>query len=90
MRLAITRTGTDWTVNGATDPLFVRGFGIINALAAATGVCPSDWNADGGVDGDDVIAFFTQWDANEADYNASGGTDGDDVIAFFSDWDSGC
>ncbi len=90
MRRAITLTATDWTANGATDPLFVRGFGIINALAASTGVCPADWNADGGVDGDDVIAFFTQWDANQADYNASGGTDGDDVIAFFSDWDSGC
>ncbi len=52
--------------------------------------CPSDWNNDGGVDGDDVIAFFTEWDAGEADYNGDGGTDGDDVIAFFGDWDSGC
>jgi hypothetical protein len=52
--------------------------------------CPADWNGDGGVDGDDVIAFFGEWDANNADYNGDGGTDGDDVIAFFADWDSGC
>jgi hypothetical protein len=24
--------------------------------------CPSDFNADGSVDGDDVIAFFERWD----------------------------
>ncbi|MFZ4574497.1 MAG: hypothetical protein ACOYN0_08875, partial [Phycisphaerales bacterium] len=52
--------------------------------------CAADWNHDGGVDGDDVIAFFTDWDNSNADYTGDGGTDGDDVIAFFADWDSGC
>ncbi len=52
--------------------------------------CPSDWNRDGSVDGDDVIAFFSQWDAGDADYNNDGGTDGDDVIGFFVNWDAGC
>ncbi|MFN9992911.1 MAG: hypothetical protein ACK54H_06165 [Phycisphaerales bacterium] len=52
--------------------------------------CPADWTNDGGVDGDDVIAFFTDWDAGNADYTGDGGTDGDDVIAFFADWDAGC
>jgi hypothetical protein len=52
--------------------------------------CPSDWNGDGGVDGDDVIAFFADWDANAADVNGDGGTDGDDIIAFFAGWDAGC
>ncbi len=52
--------------------------------------CPSDWNGDGGVDGDDVIAFFADWDANGADVNGDGGTDGDDIIAFFAGWDAGC
>ncbi|MFN7337925.1 MAG: hypothetical protein ACK5SZ_02125, partial [bacterium] len=52
--------------------------------------CAADINGDGGVDGDDVIAFFAAWDANNLDYNNDGGTDGDDVIAFFADWDSGC
>jgi hypothetical protein len=52
--------------------------------------CPADWNGDFAVDGDDVIAFFSDWDRNEADFNADGGTDGDDVIAFFVRWDAGC
>ena len=33
------------------------------------GSCPSDWNNDGAIDGDDVIAFFTEWDAGNADFN---------------------
>lgn len=53
-------------------------------------VCFADINTDGGVDADDVIAFFAAWDASAADYNQDGGTDGDDIIAFFTDWDSGC
>jgi hypothetical protein len=54
--------------------------------------CPSDFNNDGGVDGDDVIAFFAAWDAGDlsADFNGDGGVDGDDVIGFFAAWDSGC
>lgn len=52
--------------------------------------CTADWNQDGGVDGDDIISYFADWDANQADYDGSGGTDGDDVIAFFADWDAGC
>lgn len=52
--------------------------------------CPADWNDDGGVDGDDVIAFFGDWDVSNADFNEDGGTDGDDVIAFFGRWDQNC
>jgi len=54
--------------------------------------CPADFNDDGGVDGDDVIAFFAAWDIGDiaADYTGDGGVDGDDVIGFFADWDAGC
>jgi hypothetical protein len=54
--------------------------------------CLGDFNGDGGVDGDDVVAFFAAWDsgAARADVNGDGGVDGDDVILFFSRWDSGC
>jgi len=34
MRDAITLTGTDYIANGQTDPLFIRGYGIADALAA--------------------------------------------------------
>jgi hypothetical protein len=50
----------------------------------------ADWNADTGIDGDDIIAFFSEWDMNEADINGDGGTDGDDIIVFFERWDRGC
>jgi len=54
------------------------------------GTCTADWNNDGSVDGDDVIAFFGEWDNGDADFNNDGGTDGDDVIEFFVRWDNGC
>ncbi len=54
--------------------------------------CLSDYDHSGGVDGDDVIAFFADWDTNviSADIDGSGGVDGDDVILFFTLWDAGC
>lgn len=61
-----------------------------SALVNVLGGCPSDWDESGGVDGDDVISFFIDWDANNADFDFSGGTDGDDLIAFFAAWDLGC
>jgi hypothetical protein len=53
--------------------------------------CAADYNRDGGIDGDDVIAFFADWDSgrNCADVDGSMGVDGDDVIAFFAQWDAG-
>ncbi len=52
--------------------------------------CIGDWNLDGAVDGDDVIAFFVQWDSGDADTNGSGTTDFDDLVLFMTDWDRGC
>ena len=52
--------------------------------------CPADWDGSGGVDGDDIAAFFTDWQQGDADIDASGGTDGDDVAFFFLRWQAGC
>lgn len=54
-------------------------------------VCAADFNNDQGIDGDDVIAFFADWDQSRgcADSNRDGGIDGDDVIFFFESWDAG-
>jgi hypothetical protein len=71
--------------------LFVDHIGFFvepQVLPAPT--CPADINGDGGVDGDDVIAYFAAWDVSDADFNGDGGTDGDDTIAFFASWDAGC
>ncbi len=52
--------------------------------------CPPDYNQDGGVDGADVGAFFTDWEASLpcADTNRDGGIDGSDAEAFFVCWES--
>ena len=54
--------------------------------------CYADYNNDGnGIDGDDVIAFFADWDNGLpcADVDGANGVDGDDVILFFGAWDAG-
>jgi glucose/arabinose dehydrogenase len=63
-----------------------------NGIPDSCESCPADYNNDDGVDGDDVIAFFSDWDQNlpAADFNGDDGVDGDDVIAFFVRWDAGC
>ena len=52
--------------------------------------CPADWDGSGGVDGDDITAFFVDWQAGSADIVESGGTDGDDIAFFFARWQTGC
>ncbi|MFZ4573735.1 MAG: hypothetical protein ACOYN0_05015 [Phycisphaerales bacterium] len=64
--------------------------GSVTVFYEPNGFCVADWNYDGGVDSDDVIAYFADWDVSNADYNGDGGTDGDDIIAFFGAWDAGC
>lgn len=53
--------------------------------------CPADFNQDGGVDGSDIDAFFTAWEAGDAtaDVNYDGGVDGEDVSTFFMAWENG-
>ncbi len=52
----------------------------------------ADFNVDGGVDGLDIEAFMTAWEASEpaADANCDGGVDGADVESFFRCWELGC
>jgi hypothetical protein len=53
--------------------------------------CPADFNCDGGVDGADVQAFFSSWEAggSAADVDHNGGVDGSDVQSFFTLWEQG-
>lgn len=66
--------------------------GTVTTGVARITNCPADYNTDGGVDADDVILYFADWDAgsDEADFDNNGGVDSDDVIGFFSRWDAGC
>jgi len=87
LRLAITTTASQ---AAAPDPLFIRGYGILNAAAAINGLCPADWNLSGAVDSDDILGFFSAWELGEADFDSDGDSDSDDIVAFFASWDSGC
>lgn len=53
--------------------------------------CIADFNADGGIDGADVEAFFEAWTAAQpdADTNQDGGIDGGDVEQVFTLWSQG-
>jgi len=55
-------------------------------------VCLTDFNRDGGIDGEDLFLFFTLWETghNSADINLDGGVDLFDVDTFFQGWESGC
>ncbi len=82
---------TDPSAAGAYDCVITNSCGQVISTPALV-YCPTDANRDGSVDGDDVILFFQQWDANEigADFTGDGAVDGDDVIGFFGRWDVGC
>ena len=64
--------------------------GFDTIRADVTPRCPADWDGSGGIDGDDIGAFFADWQAGEADIDNSGGTDGDDITVFFEHWQAGC
>ncbi|MCX5688438.1 MAG: hypothetical protein NTV94_01370 [Planctomycetota bacterium] len=66
--------------------------GSVTSNSLGVAFCQGDFNCDGGVDGLDVDAFFTQWEngSQTADLNADGGVDGGDVSAFFERWEAGC
>jgi hypothetical protein len=83
-------------IGGASPVLFAqRGYGALVVDCTSPCIwqsddCFADYNDDGGIDGDDVIAFFADWDSSQncADVNQDGGVDGDDVITFFGGWDA--
>jgi subtilisin family serine protease len=77
MRTILFATGKDFVVTGVPDPLFIRGYGIMDAAGAAAADC----NANGVLDSLDILAG-TSRDCNangqpdececRADYNADG------------------
>jgi hypothetical protein len=78
---------------GYYDCLLTDACGVFPTVGAFVSVRSlADYDLSGGVDGDDVIAFFSDWDRGliEADVNQDGGVDGDDVILFFAIWDRAC
>jgi len=92
MREYLFASASDQIANGQSDPLFIRGYGLTNALGAyLLDYCPADFNQDGGIDGSDVESFFLTWETGSsgADTNEDGGVDGADVERFFDVWSVG-
>jgi hypothetical protein len=90
---ALTIRTSDPTQTGAYTLFVANPCGTTITTPALVQVgCSADFNNDGAIDGDDVIGFFTAWDASDpaGDYNSDGSVDGDDVIGFFGRWDVGC
>jgi len=87
--------GQPYTIRLAaySDSSEYRGSGVINFSCVGTNPCgcAADYNQDGGVTGDDVDAFFSDWEnaSGCSDVNLDGGVTGDDVDAFFAVWSEG-
>ena len=65
---------------------------VTSSAVRVTVVCPGDFNQDGGVDGQDLFAFFDAWvgGLSPADVNSDGGVDGGDLASFMDRWSNGC
>jgi hypothetical protein len=88
-----------WRASAALDARAVRclvsgscaGSASVLSTAALVSRCITDVNCDGGIDGADLVAFFSLWEngAPLADVNDDGGIDGADVGEFFRRWELG-
>ncbi|MEE8171050.1 MAG: S8 family serine peptidase, partial [Phycisphaerae bacterium] len=92
IRRALFHTADRFSVDGTFDPLFIRGYGIIDVWAAINFV-HGDIDGDGTADGDDVEPFVRALlDVNpntdqvrRSDVNADGAVTVDDVSIFVND-----
>ncbi|MBS0198741.1 MAG: immunoglobulin domain-containing protein [Planctomycetes bacterium] len=74
------------------DCVVTNSCGTVTSHSVTITICIGDHNCDGGIDGADIGAFFSNWQAGNyaADVNADGGIDGADVSSFFEHWEAGC
>ena len=92
MRTYLARTASDQVLNGQPDPLFVRGYGILNAWNALVAGCPADFDADGFVTGLDFDSFVYAFQdgLNDADFDGDGFLTGIDFDGFVHAFEAGC
>ncbi len=97
VRSALFTTASDFAATGATDPLFVRGYGVISAIAAAASNRHAvDLNLDGRVDAADLTAILAGWGACvdpdpatgfcPGDFDHDGTMAGSDLATLLSAW----
>jgi hypothetical protein len=78
---------------GVADPLFVRGYGILNAFEASrSAVCAGDLNGNGEVEFLDFLFFFNCFDQAVpcGDLSGDGTVDFFDFLQFFNVFDTPC
>ena len=94
LREAVFATSSVQVATGSHDPLYVLGYGIIDAAAAADelGGCYADCDASGGLDFFDFLCFQNQFAAGapEADCDESGSLDFFDFLCFQNAFAAGC
>ena len=76
---------------GQPDAFVVGSIDIPGTPVSPCAACPADYDDNGGVDGGDLAAFFTDFEAGEgcADVDGNGGVDGGDLAMFFSLFEAG-
>ena len=92
MRTYLTRSATDYSSTHTTDPLFIRGYGIVNAFEAYMIGCPADFDGNGFVNALDYDAFATLFEGGEAgaDFDHNGFVNALDYDLFASAFEAGC
>jgi hypothetical protein len=92
IREAVFATATDTVAGVAPDPLFVRGYGILQADAASFyGLSPADLDGDGAVDAVDLAALLSAWGpcgGCRADLDGDGTVSASDLAALLAAWGS--
>ncbi|MFO0840017.1 MAG: S8 family serine peptidase [Phycisphaerae bacterium] len=91
MRTALFTTAGDFVANGTTDPLFIRGYGIIDAAAALNAICSGDLNGDRTVNEADLGILLGAWQtSNAGDLNGDGLTNEADLGVLLGNWHNSC
>src|SRR5262249_36217285 len=92
LRDLLFRSASEFVALGQTDPIFTRGYGLVQARAALILDCRVDLNHDGVVDFADYLEFLNFYDALDpaVDFNGDGVIDFADYLEFLNLYDAGC
>jgi len=77
--------------NGGGYTIALSGCAPAGVCSVLCPPCIADFDNNGGVDGNDIAAFFPAWEVSDpcTDVNLDGGVDGRDVETFFVAWEAG-
>lgn len=89
-RMLADQSGGFWAVG----TLWQGNYSTSQSLVLTTGcdACPADFNDDGTVNTQDILAFLNAWSSGDprGDFNGDGSVNTIDVLAFLNAWSAGC